>query len=45
MRDYLTRRPEDFSLELVQEYYTHFTIKPRDKKIRRKYKLYLHENA
>jgi len=37
--DYLTRKPEDFSLEIVDRY-THFTISERAKKIRRELKLY-----
>ena len=34
--DYLTRKPEDFSLQFVKEHYTHFSIDHDLKTLRRK---------
>ena len=40
MYDYMNRKPEDFSKELVDGHYTHFTIDYNAKKIRGKEKWY-----
>ena len=41
MYDYMNRKPEDFSKELVVGHYTHFTIDYNSKKIRRSERWYL----
>lgn len=38
--DYLTRQPQDFTLDFVKAHYTHLEITPAIKKIRRKLKLW-----